>query len=71
MSTVDGNLTLRLGGTSAIDGLPLRDWFAGQAAAAIVGGLAAAQVSTPEESASLVAVASYRLADAMLKERVQ
>ena len=49
--------------------MTLRDWFAGQAAAAVLGGLTAAQVSTEPEAAKHIAKASYLLADAMLEAR--
>lgn len=67
------------GGQSFAKGMSLRDWFAGQAAAAISGtscateaaadnfgkAAAAADASPPE----LVAAMAYKLADAMLIER--
>lgn len=49
--------------------MELRDWFAGQAAAAVLGGLTAAQVSTEPEAAKDIAKASYLLADSMLEAR--
>ena len=51
------------------DGMTLRDWFAGQVAAAVVGGLTAASISTSEDDVTAVAKAAYRVADAMLAER--
>ena len=48
------------------DGMTLRDWFAGQLAAAAIGACAIDQV-TPDPEA--VARDSYRFADAMLAAR--
>jgi hypothetical protein len=50
-------------------GMSLRDWFAGQTAAAIIGGLTASQTNTDADDAKAVAVASYLMADAMLAAR--
>lgn len=50
-------------------GMSLRDWFAGQAAAAIIGGICAQGRSTDSERAPLVARSAYLLADAMLAAR--
>ena len=50
-------------------GMSLRDWFAGQAAAATIGGLMSAGVSTTENDAFGIARAAYLLADAMLAAR--
>ena len=50
-------------------GLSLRDWFAGQAGASILGGLVSAGQSLSPEDAAKVAVAAYFHADAMLAAR--
>ena len=50
-------------------GMSLRDWFAGQSAAAIIGGMAAACVATEPGDAEKLARAAYLLADAMLEAR--
>ena len=55
--------------TKAYYGMSLRDWFAGQNAAAMVGGAMAAQVSTSADDAAVFARSAYLLADAMIAER--
>jgi hypothetical protein len=51
------------------EGMTLRDWFAGQIAAAMTGGFCAASKSLGPEDAKVVAGASYVLADELLAER--
>jgi hypothetical protein len=53
------------------NGLPLRDYFAGQALAGLMGNsdFWCYKDTTPEDLASLLARAAYRQADAMLAER--
>ena len=50
-------------------GMTLRDWFAGQIAASLTGGIAAAGISTDISDAEKVATAAYTLADAMIAAR--
>lgn len=52
-------------------GMTLRDWFAGENAAAIIGGLTASQTNTAAEHAALIARSAYQLADAMIAERAK
>lgn len=52
-------------------GMTLRDWFAGQAAASVCGGLASAQISTGKGDAAVIAAAAYMMADAMLAARAE
>lgn len=53
-------------------GMTLRDWFAGQAAASIIGEIiAGGNFSTSKEDASVVAKSAYLLSDAMLAERTK
>jgi len=59
----------RDGMTTGSDGMTLRDWFAGQAAAAMIGGSLSARISTSAGDAATLATASYRLADAMIRAR--
>jgi len=54
---------------SSQEGMTLRDWFAGQAAATILGGITASGASTDASAAIDIAKASYILADTMLAER--
>lgn len=53
----------------ATPGMTLRDWFAGQIAASLTGGIAAAGISTDISDAEKVATAAYTLADAMIAAR--
>lgn len=57
------------GATGYHRGMSLRDWFAGQAAAAVINGLIAQGISTSPDDAPGVASAAYDLADAMLEAR--
>ena len=50
-------------------GMSLRDWFAGQAGASILGCLVSAGQSLSPEDAAKVAVAAYFHADAMIAAR--
>ena len=47
--------------TTDYHGMTLRDWFAGQNAAAMVGGAMAAQVSTSADDAAVFAKSAYLL----------
>lgn len=55
------------GGFAAQDGMTLRDWFAGQALAGLLGGRTQGARFTPDE----VARHAYTVARAMLEERVK
>ena len=50
-------------------GMTLRDWFAGQAVAGIMG--SSADAVTKNEQATFIATEAYLVADAMLKAREQ
>jgi hypothetical protein len=50
-------------------GMTLRDWFAGQIAAAMTGGFCAASKPLGPDDAKVVAGASYILADELLAQR--
>jgi hypothetical protein len=52
-------------------GMTLRDWFAGQNAAACLGGLTALGASTSPSDAPKIAQASYMMADALIAERAK
>jgi hypothetical protein len=51
------------------DGMALRDWFAGQAAASIVGGLAARTNLVETKDLEAASKAAYWIADMLLVER--
>lgn len=50
-------------------GMSLRDWFAGQNVAAIIGGLISAKIDTGPDDADQIARLGYAIADAMLAAR--
>ena len=50
-------------------GMSLRDWFAGQIVANVIGGCAAGGINTSAEDAAPMARAAYALADAMIAAR--
>lgn len=49
--------------------MELRDWFAGQAAASIIGGMVSSQISTENQDAIQISRAAHILADAMMEAR--
>ena len=53
------------------DDWSLRDWFAGQVAASMMGGLLSANVQTDADAAPALAQVAYIMADAMLAEKVK
>ena len=54
---------------AATEGIPLRDWFAGQMMAAIL--VAPKQPGVPRQDADDMALSAYEYADAMLKARAR
>lgn len=71
MDNNTGGAAFPVSGTNARhnEGMTLRDWFAGQAAAHMLGGAVASRSTVTPDQAPQFAQAAYMMADAMIAER--